>query len=403
MTRVGWWDDVGARLGRARASVPRPWWWDGGVATIYVAIGLATTLVWPLSVTGGIHGEPLARAAAVVPLAALTVLRTHRPVWGLVAAVPFAAVDAVLGASLGGVLALADLLYCTVLHGPARAGAATLRGAVGGAVTLTVGAWLVAGDPRTAVGVGLASGGALVLPVLWAREVRRPVEEAAAERAAAAQAARIAELDRRAAVTDERTRLARDLHDSVAGHLSAIALQSQAALRADDAGRERVLHAVRENSVRALDEMRGLIEVLRADGDGDPATPAASRLAALPALVDSARAAGLGVEVIDTRPAGHELPVAVDVTAYRIAQEALTNAATHAPGAAVRVRVDAPDAGPLTLEVENTRTTARGHPGAGTGLEGMRVRAETVGGSLAAGPVDDGCWRVVACLPWGSR
>ncbi|MCD2187418.1 histidine kinase [Actinomycetospora sp. SF1] len=237
----------------------------------------------------------------------------------------------------------------------------------------------------------------------WAAEVRRPTQEALARRQAAEQAARIAALDRRAAVADERARIARELHDSVAGHLAAIALQSQAALRTEEpAARERVLGSVRENSVRALEEMRALIGVLRSgeSGDDGPA-PTAPRLADLPALVESARAGGLAVEVTGL-PAGPGVPGPVDLTAYRIVQEALTNVSVHAPGSSVRVAVGREGGDVLLLEVINSLASGAGgsHVGTGSGVEGMRVRAAAVGGELEAGP-DDDRWRVVARLPLG--
>ena len=143
----------------------------------------------------------------------------------------------------------------------------------------------------------------------------------------------IAALDRQAAIADERNRMARDLHDVVAGHLSAIAIQSEAALGITGAESDERLHrtlkSVRGNSIDALEEMRSMIGLLRTDIVDEAAAP--GRLRQLAKLVDSAHAAGTEVAVHDDLAPG-QLPTAVDHTAYRIAQEALTNAIKHAPG-----------------------------------------------------------------------
>ncbi|WP_328310301.1 sensor histidine kinase [Actinomycetospora sp. NBC_00405] len=398
-------------LTTVRAAMPRPWWWDGGIAVLYAVVAVLGVLVWPLFVLPpGLPVPPVLRLAVPLVLAALTVLRTRRPVPALLAAVPLVVLDAALGLSLAAALVLADLLYCVALHGSTAASERVRTAsftAFGGLVVLVL---LVTGDARTTATTALSASAVLLLPVAWAREVRRPTEEAAATRREAAQAARIAELDRRGAVADERARVARDLHDSVAGHLSAIALQSQAALGADattpggSALRDRVLTSVRENSVRALDEMRALIDVLRRDeeGDGtDEARRVPARLADLPELVESARVGGLVVDADLAALDDEAVPAPVGLTVYRIAQEALTNVGRHAPGATVTLALARDDAD-LVLDVSNTvpaPTVPR--PGSGTGVEGMRVRAEAVGGSASAGP-DGDRWRVCARLPLGA-
>lgn len=398
---------MGGVLSAIRDQTPRPWWWDGGIAALYATFAVLTTVVWPVGLVPLAPAPPALRLGLGLAAAAALVLRTRRPVLALALALPFVVVDAAFGPSLATALILADLLYCVALHGSAAASerVRTAAFAVFGALVIVV--VLATGDARATVMTALTTSAVLLLPVFWGREVRRPTEEAAAARREAAQAARIADLDRRRAVTAERARVARDLHDSVAGHLSAIALQSQAALGADPASpaggelRDRVLGSVRENSVRALDEMRALIEVLRQDGDvhGDPdgeAREAPARLADLPRLVESARVGGVSVAA-DLEEVG-DVPRPVELTVYRIAQEALTNVARHAPGADVTVRLAREDA-ELVLEVTNTLlvgTTAS--PGTGSGREGMRVRAEAVGGSADAGP-DGDRWRVSARLP----
>lgn len=401
-------------------TVPRPRWWDGGIVLLYALLAVPTTLVWDLRVfTGGFPAPPAVRLGIVLLVCLAALWRTRRPGPALVAALPPVAADLLTGASLVGVFVLADLLYCAVLHGSRRTSEVTRHAAVTAWLMVTGLFLLTIADPAAVLRSVLSAAALLVLPVMWARDVRRPQQEAAAEREASAQAARIAELDRGAAVADERARIARDLHDSVAGHLSAISLQSQAALRADDETRDRVLHAVRRDSVRALDEMRALIEVLRRPADSRAGTGpdvasdvppdavpevVAAGLVDLDGLADSARATGL---TVTTRIEGTaDLPPAVDLTAYRIAQEALTNVSRHAPGAAVELVVER-RGGALVVEVRNDRAGAAARAGSsrngGTGVEGMRIRAEAVGGRVEAGPTNpaeqDGRWRVRAELP----
>jgi signal transduction histidine kinase len=155
-----------------------------------------------------------------------------------------------------------------------------------------------------------------------------------------------------------------------------------------------VLRSVRENSVSALEEMRAMIGLLKTDG-GAAETTAPARLTELLKLVESARASGLDVAVGSTVDV--VLPAAVDLTAYRIAQEALTNAAKHAPGGRVDVDVCFVDQ-VLQVEIRNDVFHADTEPADGAGLLNMRERADAVGGTLTAGPADGG-WLVRADLP----
>lgn len=196
--------------------------------------------------------------------------------------------------------------------------------------------------------------------------------------------------------------MARDLHDVIAGQLSGIAIQSEAALTLRDADQEtlrRVLTAVRRDSLDSLTEMRAMIGLLRADGsaDGDPRTSPAG-LDRLDTLLAAGRATGLRIEVDDRRANGTPVPAAVDLAAYRIVQESLTNAAKHAPGSVVRLRLEH-RTGELVIELDNDLVPGT-RPGGGTGvgLLGLRERATAVGGTVHAGP-DDGRWRVRAELP----
>jgi signal transduction histidine kinase len=302
---------------------------------------------------------------------------------------------------LGVMLCFADALYSAVLLGSRRA-AWTVSGLAAAIATLTALLSLVMGGGRAALLSLLNVGMLLAVPVFWALEVRRHSETAETERARAEQANRLAEMSRAAAVAAERARMARDLHDVIAGQLSAIAIQSEAVLsipEPDPATLRRVLASVRRDSVASLAEMRTMIGLLRADGSGDadPRTAPAG-LDRIDELLATARSTGLDVTVTDRRSGDTALPAATDLAAYRIVQEALTNVAKHAPGAAVALTLIQDDAG-LTVVVTNPLVAgAAPGGGTGTGLLGLHERAAAVGGSVTAG-ADGDRWRLRAVLP----
>jgi signal transduction histidine kinase len=216
-----------------------------------------------------------------------------------------------------------------------------------------------------------------------------------------AEQARLTELERaRRTALEERTRIARELHDVVAHHMSLMAIRAESAphrlgtlpdpVRAE-------FGALSESARGALTDMRRLLGVLRSD---EPAVRAPQPgLQDLPGLVDSARQAGMSVALTTPRELGL-VPPGTGVCAYRIVQEALSNAARHAAGAPVTVSVRR-GAEKVTLAVTNGPGTPAGpHAnGHGHGLAGMRERAELLGGTLSAGPAPDGGFAVSAVLP----
>ena len=220
-----------------------------------------------------------------------------------------------------------------------------------------------------------------------------------AQAAAAGQAER-AELEHaRRAVLEERAKIARELHDVVAHHMSLIAVRAETApyrlagLPGPVAAEFGSLSgAARE----ALADMRRLLGVLRHD---QPAALAPQpQLADLPVLVNAARQAGVAV-ALSAPPAWDQVPAGVGVCAYRIVQESLSNATRHAPGAPVTVSVDH-DAGAVVLRVANgPAASAGGDTGPGQGLAGMRERVALLGGSLSACRSPDGGFIVSAILP----
>jgi signal transduction histidine kinase len=224
------------------------------------------------------------------------------------------------------------------------------------------------------------------------------------QRSLAAQTER-AELERaRRAVLEERTRIARELHDVVAHHMSLIAVRAETApYRLSDLpeSARAEFGSLSEVAREALTEMRRLLGVLR---DDQPAGLAPQpQLSDIPALVDATRRAGVSVE-LTVPPALDRAPSVVAVCAYRIVQESLSNASQHAPGAAVSVSVDQ-DGCAVLLRVANgpggPTSPSRTERRPGHGLTGMRERVALLGGSLSAGPAPDGGYVVSAVLPLG--
>lgn len=203
----------------------------------------------------------------------------------------------------------------------------------------------------------------------------------------------------RAAVAEERSRIARELHDVVGHEVSVIALQADAAaaaLETAPALARAPVSAIRESAGEALAEMRRVLGALREDEDEAGPRPQPG-LADLPALAERARAAGTPVElVVDGAP--RHAPPSVELAAYRLAQEALTNARKHAPGAPVRIEVIW-DNGSVALRVADAGPGTARAPVTGYGLVGMRERVRLVGGELHTGPAPGGGFEVAATLP----
>ena len=215
------------------------------------------------------------------------------------------------------------------------------------------------------------------------------------------------ELERaRRIALEERTRIARELHDVVAHHMSLMAIRAESAPHRLGALPDPVraeFGALSGSAREALADMRRLLGVLRSDQPAGRAPQPGLR--DLPGLVDLARQAGMAVELI-APPELDLVPPGAGVCAYRIVQEALSNAGRHAPGALVAVSV-CHDADKVTLQVTNgpgipAGPRANGH-GRGHGLAGMRERAAAVGGALAAGTVPGGGFSVEAVLPAKTR
>ncbi|MFZ3500407.1 sensor histidine kinase [Streptomyces sp. 5.8] len=385
--------------------IPPPHRDDVLLAVSSVAAGL---LLWSL----GVHSSPTRDLfpawAALVPLlvlGAMELLRRSMPRVTLAVGTAGLIADQFTVGNLATVLIFTDLMYAAVVYGkPAMARRLPVTtGLITIAVTIASVAWL-----RTpqALLIGVITGIVSFGPALTGATLRNHREAAVAARLRAEQTALLAEMDRSQAVVAERARMARELHDMVANHLSAIAIHSTAALSIDSPATSReALGVIRENSVQGLAEMRRLIGLLRDAGAGQEAVATPS-LGGLDALLEQARtngaASGLDFVLFDDRPSGEPLPAPVELAAYRIVQESLTNALKHAAPGTVTVRLarDRLGGGALHVAVDSPYGERPGPraPGSGAGLIGMRERTELLGGAFEAGRAD-AVWRVRATLP----
>lgn len=234
----------------------------------------------------------------------------------------------------------------------------------------------------------------------WAVGARRAEVLSLRERARSAEREQAALADRARVL--ERNRIAREMHDSLAHRISLVALQAGALDHRPDLAEEDravLVRGIADGSHRALEDLRDVLGVLRAEQADRPEAPGPS-YDRVPALVDDARASGMDVTLtVDTTG---EPPHAVGAVCHGIVREALTNAAKHAPGAPVRITLDGEPGGALGIAVRNgpaARTSAR-PPASGYGLPGLAERVRAVGGTIGHHPSPDGGFSLSARLPW---
>ncbi|WP_055494827.1 sensor histidine kinase [Streptomyces sp. TP-A0356] len=371
---------------------------------VRIAVGglLGGLLLWAIGLTTRPADEPqvlwAAHWAVLVPLvvtAGCELLRRTRPKAALGIGTAAVIADTVTRGNVVTVVMFTDLMYAAVLYGT-PASARRLPWVTGLLTVLgTVTPLALWGDPNGML-IGVAFGVVALAPAATGWVVRNHRDAAEAARLRAEQTTLLAEMDRAQAVTAERARMARELHDMVANHLSAIAIHSTAALSLDDHKTSReALAVIRENSVAGLAEMRRLIGILR-DGTTREEPAATPTLDGLNALVEQARTNGLDV-TLDAEYAG--VPAPVELAAYRIVQESLTNALKHAGPGRVTVALGHRD-GVLDVRVTSPYGDREGPraPGSGAGLVGMRERTALLGGTFGAGP-EGALWTVRAALP----
>ncbi|MEE6257843.1 sensor histidine kinase [Plantactinospora sonchi] len=364
------------------------WRWHGRAANtaLVLVVGLVA-LVGLLVQADGLDtaAEWAALPVVLVSAAALYLRRRHPVIVGLVALAAVSAYGMLLHRPGSIMLVFVVALYTVVDEGH-------LAVAIGLGLASVVAFAVADGyDRNTANGATLLHAGWLVAVIVGVTRNRRAYLAEAEARTLAAERRTEEEARRRA--TEERLRIARELHDVLGHHLSLINVQASAALHRPDPERSaQALTAIKQTSRETLRELRTTLGMLRQEGDA-PTTPPPS-LSRLDELVSMAERSGL---VIHTELDGASaLPPEVDLAAYRIVQEALTNVTRHAGATAAVVRVRA-DRDELLVEVEDDGTAAPEPPG--NGILGMGERARALGGSLTTGPRPEGGFRVRARLP----
>jgi signal transduction histidine kinase len=372
-----------------------------------IAVGLAGLGTFELLVGGSSEFRFSHGALAVALNVAVTlplVMRRRAPAaTALVMSVLFLVqIFAGVGTPFGTVFAYMVMGYSITAYCARREVAGALLIAMAAAVSphLTEGGGKI--DPGgvifTYVPFVVCAGAGMVKRRLWGRIAVLENDVAGADERAASLAA--------SAVVEERARIARELHDMVAHKMSVIVLQAEGALRILDRDPVRVRDVLSNIEVQGregLMEMRRVLEVMRIHGEGGPELVPQPGLDDLPVLVEEVQKAGLPVH-LSVAGEVRALPPGLDLSAYRIVQEALTNVLKHATGASARVSVNYRERD-LELSIQNPPGTAvRGQldqAGSGHGLVGMRERVSLFGGVLDAGPHQGG-YRVHAVLPLGT-
>lgn len=377
---------------------------DARTAALTLASGL---LLIGAGLTGLWSGDGIEAAGSIsrwwfaLPLAvacAAQLFKRAAPVPSLMVGAAAFTADSLLGGSIATLLPFLDLMYTAALVSSARVrrvlwGAAVVLVAVPVALRLAE-----TGSLQFTVLTGLQQAAIFLCPLWWAMDVGRKSElaELAAARASAVE--RLADANRQEAVRAERDAMARDLHDVIASHLSAIALHSGGALATPPAAEKDrgALEQVRRSALDSMEDMRAMIALLRSEStDDDGSSP--QRLSRLKPLLATARANGLNVRCEQGELGG--LSPGTELVGYRIVQEALTNAAKHAPRSEVSVRVDRQD-GRVSIVVRNPLHRKPDLPpaGLGMGLTGMAERARSIGGTVEVDSASD-MWTVRAMLP----
>jgi signal transduction histidine kinase len=279
--------------------------------------------------------------------------------------------------------------------------------AVAGSV-LAVGGFLLVGLSTgrghvSDLGNALWFGGWLVASLVLGEVTRsrRAYVQAVEERALAAERGREEEARRRA--SEERIRIARELHDILGHRISLINVQAAAALHVvdrDPAQARTALVAIKQASHEALGEVRATLGILRQLDEREPLAPSPG-LAELDDVIAQTSAAGLDVQLA-VRGEARNLPNGVDLAAFRIIQESLTNVVRHARATQARIAIAYRPAD-VQIEVTDDGQASTAGDGSGSGLVGMRERATALGGDFEAGPRPGGGYRVRATLPTGSR
>ncbi|QNE76427.1 two-component sensor histidine kinase [Streptomyces finlayi] len=365
-----------------------------GEVAVWIRHGLVlfAALITVLTGIGIGHGQLLLGLLPAIPVA-MTLVRPVAAFWGSMAATLFVGV---LGNDWpwGPSSFLAHLVVLVVVAARTRPRTAAwmwVLSALLGMLMEKAGPWKYSSS--TAPFLVISAFALLVVTVV---QVRRDAQrEVTVQRTVTA-----VERDRRT-LLEERTTIARELHDVVAHHMSVVAIQAEAApyrVENPPPELEQAFLTIRENAVAALTELRRVLGVVRAEDYEAPGAPQPT-LAELDRLLANVGDAGLQTEKTVTG-AVRELPQGVELSAYRIIQEALSNTLRHAPGATAKVEIGYVLAG-LGLRVVNGPPTGlvKPSPGAGHGITGMRERVAMLDGEMTAGTTADGGYEIAAFIP----
>jgi signal transduction histidine kinase len=368
---------------------------DGPDGPLALAIVLALAALLQLTLftagDGELAGSMVINLLATLPIALMRWRRLLVAAWVVTLATCFALVDVMTSLTLAALVAQLTIAYVVATRRRRRASAL---------LTLALLVGVISVPPSDNARVTAVLVLVLVVAAQALGDARRQGRQAIAERDETRRA--MADTLRGHAAMEERARIARELHDVVAHHVSMVAVQAETARLTTPGmppqGQER-LAAIGDTARDALTEMRRLLGVLRSDAPGDAERAPQPGLDRLAELLDDARNAGTSVRLVVH---GHVvvLPPGIDLTAYRIVQEALTNARRHAPGAAVEVEVAFGD-DVLQVRVRDEGPGSADADPDGHGLLGMRERAAMVGGTLRAGTAPGGGFVVEADLPIG--
>ncbi|MFC5151358.1 sensor histidine kinase [Streptomyces amakusaensis] len=396
-----------------------PMAFDGALAVVV----LVAMIVGSLAVSG-VHGPqfgnrtPDVRSVLLMVVVSVALVpRRRNPMGVLIFTSALSALELSFGdpsapVAMSAVIALYTVASRTDRPTTWRVGLLTMTGLTGSAMFFGSTPWY------TQENLGIFAWTGMAAAAGDAVRSRRAFIDAIKERAERAERTREEEARRR--VAEERLRIARDLHDVVAHHIALVNVQAGVAAhvmdKRPDQAKEALSH-VREASRSALNELRATVGLLRQSGDPEAPTEPAPGLGVLDELVTTFRQAGLPVEVARADD-GIQPPGAVDLAAYRIIQEALTNVQKHAgPGARAEVSVirvgrtlevtvlddGGPEDAPALTPVPETARESAPETEGGHGLLGMRERVGAIGGRLSAGPRYGGGFRIQAILPLTAR
>ncbi|WP_114854447.1 sensor histidine kinase [Brachybacterium sp. YJGR34] len=369
----------------------------GGYAVVSMVLALSGVSNNGVAADGPLWGRGV--SVVLLLLGCASVLwRRRRPVVVLAAAGPLGLAEIIGGGQIGAYFLLFEALFCPVMHGSRRLAQTTTGIAIAVCALLLAGA-LVAGVPGPMVLLlGMLVALVAMTPLLWGWEVRHHREARRAAEQLVGLEHELAETRAAHAVETERRSIAHDLHDVIAGHLSAVSLHTNLASSLEDpAARDRSLVTARESAHAALRDLRSMIGVLADEGAGAQPEVTLDWPSLTARLRGRDPAASIHIDPAVTDPA--QVDPSVQAALLRIGAESVTNAVRHgAAPISLEVRVQERS---VTVDLCNRRAS-EDSPGTGVGRGAIAHRANAVGGSAASAPEGGsaaGTWRVHARLP----